>query len=35
MTPYEMAEVAVKALDARRAKEIRLLKTTDVTSLAD
>ena len=35
MTPYEMAEVAVRALDGRRAKEIRLLKTTDVTSLAD
>ena len=27
MTPYELAQVAVKALDARRAKEIRMLKT--------
>ena len=35
MTPYELAQVAVKALDARRAKEIRMLKTTDVTTLAD
>lgn len=35
LTPYEMAEIAVKALDSRRAKEIRMLKTTDVTSLAD
>ena len=35
MTPYEIVQVAVKALDARRGKEIRLLKTTDVTSLAD
>ena len=35
MTPYELAQVAVKALDARRAKEIRMLKITDVTTLAD
>ena len=35
MTPYEMAVVAVKALDKRRAKEIRMLKITDVSSLAD
>lgn len=35
MTPYEMAAVAVKALDKRRAKEIRMLKITDVSSLAD
>ena len=35
MTPYEMATVAVKALDQRRAKEIRMLKVTDVSSLAD
>ena len=35
MTPYEMAAVAVIALDKRRAKEIRMLKVTDVSSLAD
>ena len=35
MTPYEMAAVAVKALDAKHGKEIRMLKTTDVTTLAD
>ncbi len=35
MTPYELAEVAVKALDSRRGREIHLLKTTDITSLAD
>lgn len=35
MTPYEMASVAVKALDAKHGKEIRMLKTTDVTTLAD
>ena len=33
MTPYELAQVAVKALDARRAKEIRMLKTTDDYSI--
>lgn len=35
MTPYELAQVAVKALDERRGKDIHMLKTTDVTSLAD
>lgn len=35
MTPMEMAEITVKALDSRRAKDIHLLKITDVSSLAD
>ena len=35
MTPYELAEVAAKALDRRRGKEIRMLKITDVSCLAD
>ncbi len=35
MTPKEMAELAVKALDDKKAHEIKLLHTTDVTVLAD
>ena len=34
-TPREIAEAAVRALDGRKAQDIRLLKTTDVTVLAD
>lgn len=30
-----MAEIAVKALDSKKAKDIKLLKTTDITVLAD
>ena len=35
MTPKEMAELAVKTLDSKKAHDIRLLRTTDVTVLAD
>ena len=35
ITPKEMAELAVKALDSKKAKDIKLLKTTDITVLAD
>ena len=35
LTPREIAAAAVKALDAKQAKDIRLLHTTDVTVLAD
>ncbi|MCD7742858.1 MAG: RsfS/YbeB/iojap family protein, partial [Oscillospiraceae bacterium] len=35
MTPKELAETAVQALDAKNAHDIKLLKTTDVTVLAD
>lgn len=35
LTPNEMAKEAVKALDAKQAKDITLLRTTDVTILAD
>ncbi|MBQ6539660.1 MAG: ribosome silencing factor [Oscillospiraceae bacterium] len=35
MTPKEMAELAVKALDSKKARDIKLLKTTDITVLAD
>lgn len=34
-TPKEIAELAVKALDGKNARDIRLLHTTDVTVLAD
>ena len=34
-TPREIAEAAVRALDGKKAQDIRLLKTTDVTVLAD
>ena len=34
-TPKEIAELAVKALDGKNARDIRLLRTTDVTVLAD
>ena len=35
MTPKEIAELAVKALDAKNAHDLKLLRTTDVTVLAD
>jgi len=35
LTSLEMAEIAVKALDAKKATNIKLLKTRDVTVLAD
>ncbi|MGE4483998.1 MAG: ribosome silencing factor [Oscillospiraceae bacterium] len=35
MTPLEMAEIAVKALDSKKAKDIKMLKTKDITILAD
>lgn len=35
MEPYEAAKLAVKALDDKQAVDIRLLKTGDVTVLAD
>ena len=35
MTPKEMAELAIKTLDSKKASDIRLLETSDVTVLAD
>ena len=35
LTPKEIAEAAVRALDAKNARELKLLRTTDVTVLAD
>ena len=35
LTPREIAETAVKTLDAKQAKDIKLLHTTDLTVLAD
>jgi len=35
LTPYEIAELIVKALDSKRAQDIKLLKTRDITILAD
>ncbi|MGX8699540.1 MAG: ribosome silencing factor [bacterium] len=35
LTPYEIAEIAVKALDAKKAMNIKVLETHDVTILAD
>ena len=35
LTPYEIAEIIVKALDNKKAQDIKLLKTGDVTILAD
>ena len=35
MEPFEIAEIAVKALDDKRAKNIKLLKTDKQTVLAD
>ena len=35
VTPKELAEAAVRALDGKNARDIRLLRTTDVTVLAD
>lgn len=35
LTPTEMAETAVRALDSKKAENIKLLKTRDVTILAD
>lgn len=35
LTPKEIAEAAVKTLDSKMAKDIKLLRTTDLTVLAD
>lgn len=35
MTPQEIAVLAVQTLDGKKAGDIKLLKTTDVTTLAD
>ena len=35
LTPKEIAEAAVRTLDAKQAKEIKLLHTTELTVLAD
>ena len=35
LTPKEMADIAVKTLDAKKASEIKVLETRDVTVLAD
>ena len=35
MTPKAMAELAIKTLDSKKASDIKLLETSDVTVLAD
>jgi ribosome-associated protein len=35
LTSLEVAELAVRALDSKKAKDIRVLKTKDITVLAD
>ena len=35
INPKEMAELVVKTLDSKKARDIRLLKTRDITVLAD
>lgn len=35
LDPLEIAQIAVKALDNKKATDIKLLRTTDVTVLAD
>ena len=35
LTPNEMTEMIVKALDSKKANEIKVLETRDVTVLAD
>ena len=35
MTPKEMAELIVKTLDSKMARDMKLLRVTDVTVLAD
>ena len=35
MTPKEIAELVVKTMDGKKAHEIKMLRTTDVTVLAD
>jgi len=35
LTPYEVATLAVKALDNKKAQEIKLLMTRDITILSD
>ena len=35
MTPKEIAEIIVSTLDGKKAEDIKLLRTTDVTVLAD
>jgi len=35
LTPYKIAELVVNALDSKKAQDIKLLKTSNVTILAD
>ena len=35
LTPYKIAEIVVNALDNKKAKDVLLLRTADVTILAD
>ena len=35
LTPKDIAELAVKTIDGKKARDIKLLRTTDVTVLAD
>lgn len=35
MTPFEVAKAVIQALDSKKALEIKLLKTQDITILAD
>lgn len=35
MTPFEMAKTAYKALDEKKGIDVKALKTTEITSLAD
>ena len=35
LTPYEVATLAVSTLDSKKALDIKLLKTTEITVLAD
>ena len=35
LTPYEMAAIAAKALDDKKAKNIKVLRTSEHTTLAD
>ena len=35
LTPQEIAEISIRALDNKKAKDIKLLRTRDVTILAD
>lgn len=35
LTPYEMTQIAVRALDEKSARDIKILHTTELTVLAD